>query len=188
MLLVGTTTKAVDGHLQLLHWVLIWPEEPQLIDLVGFAEMGRRDSVPFFDLTSKHSDVGHHSSVVVKAGVKHQGLKGVIRACYRPDNTKTRGGWSRWESLGPYLCVSNLSVFQKKKKPMKMKVLTGGFCQQLLGEPFQHLFQVWLISERRSGFNMETKRSGGREYELCPRTTTHSNALLTWNIKHLFDL
>lgn len=82
---------AVGGHLQLLHWVLIWPEEPQLVDLVGFAEMCRHDPVPFFDLTSKQSDVGHHSSVVVKAGVKHQGLKGGIRACYRPDNPKTRG-------------------------------------------------------------------------------------------------
>lgn len=89
-LLVGATTEAVDGHLQLLHWVLIWPEEPQLVNLVGFSEMGRHNPVPFFDLTSKQSDIGHHSSVVVKAGVKHQGLKGVIRACYRPENQK---GW-----------------------------------------------------------------------------------------------
>lgn len=43
-----------------------------------------------------------------------------------------------------------------------MKVLTGGFCQQLLGEPFQHLFQVWLISERNSGFNMEKVGQGKR--------------------------
>lgn len=103
-LLVGATPEAVDGHSQLLRWVLIWPEEPQLIDLVGFAEMGWHDPVPFFDLTSKQSNVGHHSSVVVKAGVKHQGLKGVIRACYRSENPKTEGG----ESSGPLLCVKSL--------------------------------------------------------------------------------
>lgn len=115
---------AVGGHLQLLHWVLIWHEEPQLVDLVGFAQMGRHDPVPFFDLTSKQSDVGHHSSVVVKAGVKHQRLKGAIRACYRPDNPKTKGDGADGNHEG-HFCVSNLSVFQKI---IKMKVLTGGFC------------------------------------------------------------
>lgn len=108
-LLVGATPEAVDGHSQLLRWVLIWPEEPQLVDLVGFAEMGWHDPVPFFDLTSKQSNVGHHSSVVVKAGVKHQGLKGVIRACYRSENPKTEWG----ESSGPLLCVKSLR-FSKK--------------------------------------------------------------------------
>lgn len=110
--LVGATREAVDGHLQLLRWVLIWPEEPQLVDLVGFAEMGRHDLVPFFDLTSKQSDVGHHSSVLVKAGVKHQGLKGVIRACYRPENPKTEGGRGVIRSTS----VCQISTFFKENE------------------------------------------------------------------------
>lgn len=97
---MGATTKAVEGHLQLLCWLLIWPEEPQLVDLVGFAEMGRYDPVSFSDLTSQHSDIGHHSSVVVKAGVKHQGLKWVIGTCSRPENPKTRGEGGFGGSLG----------------------------------------------------------------------------------------
>lgn len=73
--------------------MLIWPEEPQLVDLKGFAEMGRHDPVPLSDLTSKQSHVGHHSSVVVEAGVKHQGLKGVVGARHGPESPKTgRGG------------------------------------------------------------------------------------------------
>lgn len=72
--------------------MLIWSEEPQLVDLVDFAEMGRHDPVPFFDLTSEQSNVGHHSSVVVKAGVKHQGFKGVIEARHRPEDPKMGGG------------------------------------------------------------------------------------------------
>lgn len=78
-----------EGHLQFLCWVFIWPEEPQLIDLVGFAEMRRHDFVSFFDPTAKHGDVGHHSSVVVKIGVKHEGFKWVISSCHRPENTGT---------------------------------------------------------------------------------------------------
>lgn len=96
--------------------MLIWPEEPQLVDLVSFAEMGRHDPVPFFDLTSKQSDVGHHSSVVVKAGVKHQGLKRVIRACYRPENPKTKKVVGRREIIrSTSVCVKSLH-FSKKWK------------------------------------------------------------------------
>lgn len=84
--------EAAGGRLQPLCWVLIWPEEPQLVDLVGFAEMGRHDLVPFSDLTSEQSDIGHHPSVVVKAGVKHQGFKGVIGASDRPEDPKIGGG------------------------------------------------------------------------------------------------
>lgn len=78
--------------------MLIWSEKPQLVDLVCFAEMGRHDLVPFFDPTSKHSNVGHHSSVVVEIGVKHKGSEGVIGACHGPDgehgNKKKRNGFS----------------------------------------------------------------------------------------------
>lgn len=56
---------------QFLCWMLIWLQKPQLIDLVGFVEMCWHDLVPFFDLTSEHSDVGHNSSVVVEIWVKH---------------------------------------------------------------------------------------------------------------------
>lgn len=90
-LLVGATKQAADGHLQPLCWVLIWPEEPQLVDLIGFAEMVRHDPIPFSDLTSEQSDVGHHSSVVVEAWVKHQGFKGVVGARDRTGHSKMAG-------------------------------------------------------------------------------------------------
>lgn len=84
--------------------MLIWSEEPQLVDLVGFAEMGRHDPVPFFDLTSEQGDVGHHSSVVIKAGVKHQGFKGVVGARHGPEDPKTGEG----RSLVPIVCAEFL--------------------------------------------------------------------------------
>lgn len=80
----------MKNHIQLLCWVLIWPEKPQLVDLVGFAKMCRHDLVPFSDPTSKHSDVGHHSSIVVEIGVKHQGFKWVMSTCHRPEDTRMR--------------------------------------------------------------------------------------------------
>ena len=70
--------------------MLIWPQEAQLVDLIGFAEMSRHDFVPFFDSTSKHSDVGHHSSVMVEIGVEHQGFKRVIGASRGPGRKKKK--------------------------------------------------------------------------------------------------
>lgn len=75
-----------ECHVQLLCRVLIWPEQPQLVDLVGFSEIRRHDPVPFFDPTPKHSDVGHHPSVVIEIGVKHQGFERVIDARHGPEN------------------------------------------------------------------------------------------------------
>lgn len=114
--------EAAGGRLQPLCWVLIWPEEPQLVDLVGFAEMGRHDPVPFSHLTSEQSDIGHHPSVVVKAGVKHQGFKGVTGASDRPEDPKT--GWEKKKSLFPLVCVSIFSPFFKKGK---WRFLRGDF-------------------------------------------------------------
>lgn len=68
--------------------------------------MGRHDPVPFFDLTSEQSDIGHHSSVVVKAGVKHQGFKGVVGARHRPEDPKTGGG-----GIISSNCVRQISPF-----------------------------------------------------------------------------
>lgn len=76
-----------EYHVQFLCRVLIWPEKPQLIDLISFAKMCWHDLVPFFYPTSKHSDVSHNSSVMVKIWVKHQGFKWVINACHWPENT-----------------------------------------------------------------------------------------------------
>lgn len=105
--------EAAGGRLQPLCWVLIWPEEPQLVDLVGFAEMGRHDPVPFSDLTSEQGDIGHHPSVVVKAGVKHQGFKGVTGASDRPEDPKT--GWGKKKIIiSTCVCVDFLSIFQKR--------------------------------------------------------------------------
>lgn len=64
--------------------LLIGPQESKLVDLVGFLKMRRHDPVPFSDPTSKHSDVGHYSSVVVEIGVKHQGFERVSSARLRP--------------------------------------------------------------------------------------------------------
>lgn len=83
-------TVDVEGcHIQCLCRLLIWPQEPQLVDLVGFVEMRRHDPVPFPDPTSKQSDVGHHSSVVVEIGVKHQGFERVSSARLRPVTTRS---------------------------------------------------------------------------------------------------
>lgn len=64
--------------------LLIRPQEPKLVDLVGFLKMRWHDPVSFSDPTSKHSDVGHHSSVVVEIGVKHQSFERVSSARLRP--------------------------------------------------------------------------------------------------------
>lgn len=50
--------------------------------------MHRHDPVAFPDLTSEEGDVGHHSSVVVEAGVKHQGFKRVAGARHGPESPK----------------------------------------------------------------------------------------------------
>lgn len=71
--------------------LFIRPQEPKLVDLIGFVEIRRHDPVPFFDPTSKHSDVGHHSSVVVKIGVKHQGFERVSSARLRPVRMRLKG-------------------------------------------------------------------------------------------------
>ena len=82
-----TGEEEEERHVQFLCRVLVWPEEPQLVDLVGFSEMCRRDPVALSDPTSKHGDVGHHSSVVVEIGVKHQGFEWVISTRHGPDDT-----------------------------------------------------------------------------------------------------
>lgn len=133
-----------DCHVQLLCGVLIWPEEPQLVDLVGFAEMCGHDPVPFSDLTSKQSDVGHHSSIVVKIGVKHEGFEWVIDTSCRSEDTVMK--------------KSLTSMFQTcfGEKWNQINFLTLEFCPRLLGELFQHLFQVWQKSEKRLDCKLRT--------------------------------
>lgn len=79
-----------ECHIQSLRRLLIRPQQPQLVDLVGFVEMRRHDPVAFPDPTSKHSDVGHHASVVVEIGVKHQGFERVSSARLRPVRTRLK--------------------------------------------------------------------------------------------------
>lgn len=173
----GATTEAVDGHLQLLCWVLIWPKEPQLVDLVGFAKIRWHNPIPFFDLTSKQSDIGHHSSVVVKTGVKHQGLKGVTGACYRSEKSKR-----------DIIKSTSVGVKPLSEKKRKERFSRGDSVNNCL----ENLFNIcskfgWYLKEVQAS-TLKTKKCGAREKELHSRTTTHSNTLLTWNIKHLFNL
>lgn len=92
-------------YIQRLSRLLIRPEEPKLVDLISFVEMSRHDSVPFSDPTSKHSNVSHHSSVVVEIGVKHQGFERVSSARLRPlrmrskEKKKKNSGFSAAEMV-----------------------------------------------------------------------------------------
>lgn len=67
--------------------MLLWAKKSELVDLVGFAKMCRYDLVPFFDMTSKHSNVRYYSSVVVKIGIKDQCFEWVMDNCRRPEGT-----------------------------------------------------------------------------------------------------
>lgn len=100
-------------YIQRLSRLLIRPEEPKLVDLISFVEMSRHDSVPFSDPTSKHSNVSHHSSVVVEIGVKHQGFERVSSARLRPLRMRSKEKKKKKFRL---LCSWNGACGKKKKR------------------------------------------------------------------------
>lgn len=141
----------VEGcHIQSLRRLLIRPQQPQLVDLVGFVEMRRHDPVAFPDPTSKHSDVGHHSSVVVEIGVKHQGFERVSSARLRPVTTRLK---EKNEKKNPDF--SGVHGACEKKRKREKKALTVEFYPLRLAEPFQRLCRVLLISVKNEVVHLE---------------------------------
>lgn len=103
-------------HVQLLCWELFWSQETQLIDLVGFTQMCRHNLISFLDPTSKHSDVGHHASVVVKIRVKHQGLERVIDVCIGPTDIEKKQEKKPSEFLPK---IKHISVYMLQTKHLR---------------------------------------------------------------------
>lgn len=164
------------GHLQLLCWVFIWPEEPQLIDLVAFAEMRRHDFVSFFDPTAKHGDVGHHSSVVVEIGVKHEGFEWVVSTCHRPENTGVERKKEKKKKL--HFCVSDM--FHGKNDPKWTFVRWDSFHNCLknlvdIGSQFCRNLKKKMRAERfreKPGSNTERLKSS---FQMLQLTRMHSS-------------
>lgn len=93
--------------------------------------MRRHDPVPFSDPTSKHSDVGHYSSVVVEIGVKHQGFERVSSARLRPVRMRLK------EKKKKNPDFSEADTVHGGKKRKEIKALTMEFYLQRLAEPFR---------------------------------------------------
>jgi len=176
------------SRVQLLSLVLVWPEDPQLVDLVAFAEIGRHDPVPLSDATPEHGDVGHHSSVVVEIVVKHEGFERSVDARCGPDVTRMEGGKKK-KRINVHVSKHVACERRKPHEPSYGGILSTT-AWRTASTFVPSLAEIWKKDTRRKEigrrFSSDEQQWKPKQQGTC--APTHPNAFVTGDIKHLFNL